>query len=44
MGLPVVALVERHTGYGALAVTADERLVWSRSAAPILTNISAAAA
>jgi len=44
MGLGGLAWVERHPGYGAVAVTADERLVWSPTAAPFLTNVSAAAA
>ena len=41
MGRGGPAWVERHPGYGALAVTADARLVWSRTVTPLLTNLSA---
>jgi thiamine biosynthesis lipoprotein len=34
------AWVERHPGYGAIAITADERLVWSPTAAPLLSRES----
>ena len=44
MGLAGLGWVERHPGYGALAITADERLVWSESVAPFLTKISASGA
>ncbi|MBI3752283.1 MAG: FAD:protein FMN transferase [Chloroflexi bacterium] len=44
MGLAGLEWVERHPGYGAIAITADERLVWSQSVAPLLTKISASAA
>ncbi|HJW21280.1 MAG TPA: FAD:protein FMN transferase [Candidatus Limnocylindrales bacterium] len=32
------AWVERHPGYGAIAITADERLEWSPTAAPLLSR------
>jgi hypothetical protein len=38
MGLDGLSWVERHVGYGAIAVTADGRLVWSESAAPRLAG------
>jgi FAD:protein FMN transferase len=41
MGRDGPAWVERHPGYGALAVTTDARLVWSPTVAPLLTNLSA---
>ena len=44
MALAGLDWVERHPGYGALAITADERLVWSLSVAALLTNISSPAA
>jgi len=44
IGLGGPAWVERHPGYGAVAVTADERLVWSETAMPLLTNVSATGA
>lgn len=34
------AWVERHPGYGAVAITSDERLVWSPTAAPMLSRAS----
>lgn len=40
MGLDGLTWVERQPGYGAIAITADERLVWSPTVAPLLTNIS----
>jgi thiamine biosynthesis lipoprotein len=40
MGLEGLAWVERQPGYGAIAITADDRLVWSPAVAPLLTNIS----
>jgi thiamine biosynthesis lipoprotein len=40
MGLGGPAWVERHPGYGAIAITADERLLWSPTVGPLLTNIS----
>lgn len=36
MGLDGLAWVERHPGYGAMAITADDRLVWSPTAAATL--------
>jgi thiamine biosynthesis lipoprotein len=40
MGLAGPAWVERHPGYGAIAITTDARLVWSPTATPFLTNVS----
>jgi thiamine biosynthesis lipoprotein len=40
LGLEGLAWVERHPGYGAIAITRDERLVWSPTAAPLLRNVS----
>jgi thiamine biosynthesis lipoprotein len=44
MGLPGLDWVERRAGYGAIGITADEQLIWSPTAAPFLTNVSAPAA
>lgn len=44
MGERGPAWVERHPGYGAIAITADERLVWTPTAAPLLSRVSQAAA
>ena len=44
MGLGGLAWVERHAGYGAIAITSDERLVWSPGVARLLTKVSASAA
>jgi thiamine biosynthesis lipoprotein len=38
-----LAWVETHPGYGALAVTATDRLVWTPTISPLLSNISDAA-
>lgn len=38
IGVGGPAWVERHPGYGAIAITADERLVWSPTAAPLLVR------
>jgi len=38
-----LAWVESHPGYGALAVTATDRLVWTPTISPFLSNISDAA-
>lgn len=40
MGLDGLAWVERHPGYGAIAITSDDRLVWSPSAAASLMRLS----
>ena len=42
MGRGGPAWVERHPGYGVIAVTPDEQLLWSPTAAPFLTNVSGA--
>jgi len=39
MGLDGLAWVERHAGYGAIAVTSDDRLVWSPSARRYRTDV-----
>jgi thiamine biosynthesis lipoprotein len=44
MGRAGLAWVEGHPGYGAIAVTRDEQLLWSQTAAPLLTNVSGAGA
>ena len=44
MGLAGLDWVERHPGYGAIAITPDERLVWSATVAPLLTKVSSSAA
>ena len=36
MGLDGLAWVERHPGYGAIAITTDDRLVWTPTVAPAL--------
>ncbi len=42
IGLDGLAWVERHAGYGAIAITADERLVWSPTVVPLLSHESQA--
>jgi thiamine biosynthesis lipoprotein len=44
MGLDGPEWVASHAGYGALAITPDERLHWTETIAPILTNLSRPAA
>ena len=44
MGLGGLDWVERHPGYGALAITLDEQLVWSPTVGPLLTKVSSSAA
>lgn len=44
MGLAGLGWVERHTGYGAIAITPDERLMWSPGLGPLLTIVSSPAA
>jgi thiamine biosynthesis lipoprotein len=44
IGIAGPAWVERHPGYGAIAITADERLIWSPTAAPLLSHESHVAA
>ena len=43
LGPKGLAWVESHPGYGALAVTAADRLVWTPTISPLLSNISDAA-
>jgi FAD:protein FMN transferase len=40
MGVRGLAWVHGHPGYGALAITGDDRVVWTPAIGPLLTNLS----
>jgi hypothetical protein len=44
MGLDGLAWVAHHQGYGALAIAADDRLVWTASIEPLLVRSGPATA